>query len=312
MKTYLDCIPCFYRQALEASRLAGATEEKQKLILDELASVLPRLSMDITPPEIAISIYSIVNRVTQMEDLYRDLKDRSTDLALKIYDRLKEIVVKSKEPLKTAARLAILGNIIDYGTQHSFALDEELDKILSASENLKGEVNYAIFDFSKFQRALEKSETILYLADNAGETVFDRILIESINNIYGAARVIYAVKEKPVINDAVLRDAVRAGLDSCSEIVSSGSCAPGTLLTLCSAEFLKIFEKADTVISKGQGNFEVLNEVNRPIFFMFKAKCAVVARDIGCGIGDAILFYKQAGARVQPREYGERTMEEKK
>jgi len=302
LKTFLDCIPCFYRQALEAARLAGATEENQKLILDELAAVLPSLPMSSSPPEIAISIYSIVNRVTGKDDPYRELKDRSTDLALKIYGRLKTIVKKSGEPLKTAVRMAILGNIIDYGTQYSFSLEDELENIISFSENSGDGINYAVFDFSDFQQKLEKSKTLLYLADNAGETVFDRILIETIKEIYPGLGVFYAVKEKPVINDAVMADAERAGISVCARILSSGSCAPGTLLSLCSPEFLKIFENADTVISKGQGNFEVLNDAEKAIFFMFKAKCAVVARDIGCDIGDAILFYKQDGGALPPRE----------
>ncbi len=296
MKTFLDCIPCFYRQALEASRLACVAEEQQKLILDELASVLPSIEMNRPPPEIAVIIYSIVNRFTKTADPYKALKDRSTDLALKIYGRMKEMVINSEEPLKTAVRLAILGNIIDYGAQHSFSLDEEIEKIITNfSKSSNG--SYAVFDFSVFQRILKKSETILYLADNAGETVFDRILIESINEIYGRGKIIYAVKEIPVINDAVLGDALRAGIDASAEIVSSGSHAPGTLLSVCSPEFLEIFEKADIVISKGQGNFEALNKVTRPLFFMLKTKCSVIARDIGCNIGDAILFYKKKKKR---------------
>ncbi|MEA2082075.1 MAG: ARMT1-like domain-containing protein [Elusimicrobiota bacterium] len=303
MRTFLDCIPCFYRQALDASRLAGATEENQKLILDELASVLPGIEMASPPPEIAISIYSIVNRVTGHTDPYKELKNKGTDLALEIYGRMKDMVSSSADPLKIAAELAIAGNIIDYGAQYSFSLEEEIEKILADFSQSSSNGNYAVFDFDDFKKQLGRSESILYLADNAGETVFDRILIETINDIYGGRKVIYAVKEKPVINDAVTGDAVRAGVDSCAEIVSSGSYAPGTLLSVCSPEFLKIFEKADMVISKGQGNFEVLSDVKRSVFFMFRAKCAIVARDIGCRIGDAVLFYKKTGQEGVPEKY---------
>ncbi|MCD6310946.1 MAG: DUF89 family protein [Elusimicrobia bacterium] len=300
MKTYLDCIPCFYRQALEASRLAGATEEKQKLVLDELASILPDIEMDSPPPEIAINIYSIVNRVTGNPDPYRELKNRGTDLALEIYERMKETVAASAEPLKIAVELAIAGNIIDYGAQYSFSLEEEIEKILEMFSKTSSNGNYAVFDFEDFKAVLEKAGSVLYLADNAGETVFDRILIETINGIYGGKKIVYAVKEKPVINDAVFSDALRAGVDSCAEIVSSGSHAPGTLLSVCSPGFLEIFEKADMVISKGQGNFEVLSDVKRSVFFMFRAKCAIVARDIGCRIGDAVLFHKKSGKQHMP------------
>ena len=127
-------------------------------------------------------------------------------------------------------------------------------------------------------------------------------MIETINDIYAGKKIVYAVKEKPVINDAVTADAVRAGIDSCAEIMSSGSYAPGTLLSVCSPAFLEIFEKADMVISKGQGNFEVLSDVNRPVFFMFRVKCVIVARDIGCSIGDAVLFHKKQGEKRMPEK----------
>jgi len=302
VKTFLDCIPCFYRQALEASRLAGATEEKQKLVLDELALVLPSVEMDSPPPEIAINIYSIVNRVTGNPDPYKELKNKGTDLALEIYGRMKEMVSSSAEPLKTAVEIAIAGNIIDYGAQYSFSLEEEIEKILEMFSKTSSNGNYAVFDFDNFKADIEKAGSILYLADNAGETVFDRILIETINDIYPGKKIVYAVKEKPVINDAVVGDALRAGIDSCAEIVSSGSHAPGTLLSVCSPAFLEIFEKADMVIGKGQGNFEVLSDVKRSVFFMFRAKCAIVARDIGCRIGDAVLFHKRQGEKRMPEK----------
>jgi len=272
------------------------------LILDELASVLPSVEMNSPPPEIALNIYSIVNRVTGNLDPYKELKNRGTDLALEIYGRMKETVSASAEPLKTAVEIAIAGNIIDYGAQYSFFLEDEIKKILAMFSKDSSNGSYAVFDFNDFKADIEKAGSVLYLADNAGETVFDRILIEAVNDIYGGKKIVYAVKEKPVINDAVVSDALRAGIDSCAEIVSSGSHAPGTLLSVCSPGFLEIFEKADMVISKGQGNFEVLSDVKRPVFFMFRAKCAIVARDIGCGIGDAALFHKKSGENCLPEK----------
>ena len=139
-------------------------------------------------------------------------------------------------------------------------------------------------DYQKLKDALKNTDRILYLADNAGETLFDRLLIEELNR-----EVIYAVKEKPIINDALVEDAIFCGLDKVARVISCGSDAPATVLNLCSKAFLEIYEDSKLIISKGQGNYEALNGEKKLMFFLFKAKCPVVAKDINCQIGDIIL-----------------------
>ena len=192
--------------------------------------------------------------------------------------------------LKKSAELAIAGNIIDYGVRNNLKVDEELKKIVEYANGHIGGGKKIIFHYDKFKKKLRRAGLLLYLADNAGETVFDRILIEEIRKMYPGLRIIYAVKEKPVINDALMKDAEESGICAAAEVISCGSDAPGTVLSLCSKEFLRIFREADMIISKGQGNFEVLDDVAAPIFFMFKVKCPIVARDVGCGIGSPVLL----------------------
>jgi len=138
--------------------------------------------------------------------------------------------------------------------------------------------------FEELKKALSEAESVLYLGDNAGESVLDRILIEEIK-----APVIYAVRDIPVLNDATYDDAVASGIGESAEIVSSGTTAPGTILRTCNDNFLEIFRNADVVISKGQGNYEALSDVDRSIFFLLRAKCPVVAEDLGVKDGDLIL-----------------------
>ncbi|MCK5655532.1 MAG: DUF89 family protein, partial [Candidatus Aureabacteria bacterium] len=114
-------------------------------------------------------------------------------------------------------------------------------------------------------------------------------LIEEIKRIDRDKRIVYAVKEKPVINDALVEDACVCGIDKLAKVISSGSDAPGTVLSLCSKNFLRIYKKADMVISKGQGNFEALSTTKRQAFFLLMAKCPVIAKDVGCEVGDVIL-----------------------
>ena len=291
MKTYLDCIPCFFKQALEAAKKAGAGPRVQKRILDELAGILPNISLKSSPPEIGRTIYKLVGDISGKKDPFLKEKDRSNRLALAIYDKLKKKIDPASDKLLLAVELAIAGNIIDYGVKNTLNIDAELAAILSREKEVIKKESKAIFDYSKFKHTVKNTRDILYLGDNAGEVVFDRILIEQIKKINRDVRVIYAVKEKPVINDALRKDAEDCGIGKIAEIISSGSDAPGTVLALCSKRFLSLYRKADMVISKGQGNFEALSGAKRPVFFLFMAKCPVIARDVGCRVGDVILMH---------------------
>jgi uncharacterized protein with ATP-grasp and redox domains len=289
MKTYLECISCFFKQALEAGRMAGANVKTQKKILDEIAKSIPAIKLSSTPPEMGKTIHDIVKRLTGKEDPYKKLKERATEQTLKIYPELKKKTESANDKLLMAVELAIAGNIIDYGTKNTLNVEKELTKILSKEQRVIKEEKESIFNFKSFKNAIKKAKDILYIGDNVGETVFDCVLLKEIKRIYPEKEIVYAVREKPIINDALKEDAVKAGIDNFAEIISSGSEVPGTILPLCSKKFLKIFKKADLVISKGQGNYETLSDEKRPVFFLFMAKCPVIARHVDCEVGEIVL-----------------------
>lgn len=290
MRTHLDCIPCFLKQALDAARISGAGKVIQRKVLNEVAKKLPGFSLNSSPPQIARIVYRIVNNATKQNDPYHKIKIRSNRLALRIYPALLSRVAASDDRLLEATGLAIAGNIIDYGVRNSLDVEEELKKILHAEKLRSPKVNNTFIHYPEFKTAIKNAKNILYLADNAGETVFDRILIEEIKRQDVHKRIIYAVKGAFIINDALLEDAFQCGIHQTASVVSSGSDAPGTILSLCSKEFLKIYRAADMVISKGQGNFETLSEEKKPIFFLLRAKCLVVAEHIGCNLRDILLL----------------------
>jgi len=285
MKAYLDCYPCFFVQALKTARLVTSEEKVILRILKEVSLYLSQASFDVTPSEIGLGIYRIISRITGVKDPYKEVKERCISQALALYPELKKLIDASENRLMTAVRLAIAGNVIDFGTSSSFDLNRDLEAILSQ--------DFALNHFDDFQSTLKKADRILYIADNAGETVFDRLLIEEIGQ-----PVIYAVREKPIINDATREDAVLSGLDKVSKIISSGCDSPGNILKFCSAEFLRAYRSADLIISKGQGNYEALSDEKRPIFFLLKAKCPVVARDLGLEEGSIILLKRGERKRV--------------
>jgi len=289
MNTFLDCIPCFFRQALEMSRLAGASLDKQKAILDALAEATPKFSMKSSPPEIGRLVYQLVSNHIGEKDIYQTIRQKSILLALGIYSTLKEQINKAKDPLLKAVELAIAGNIIDYGAKNSLNVEDEIQRILDEKIQHNKSEKISLFNYQSFKQILEQSKHIVYLGDNAGETVFDRLLLEVILKQYPNIKIIYAVKEHPIINDALVEDAIGSGLDALATIVSSGSDAPGTVLSLCSDEFIQTFNNADMIISKGQGNFEALADNDRSIFFLLIAKCKVISNLLDCNVGDIIL-----------------------
>jgi damage-control phosphatase, subfamily I len=271
MKTEVECLPCFVRQALQVARIAGCSPELQLSVVQEIAAIVAVLDVHLSPPANAGYIYQAIAEITGCEDPYRRLKTISNTEAIKIVPILRREIEDSASPLTTTLRFAIAGNCIDYGAFARVDIMPALERCRTSPFAVDH-----IAHLSDRVAALKKGSTVLYLIDNSGEIVYDKLLIEYLFRCGFA--IIIAVKDGPIINDALAEDALAAGLDRFGRIISNGSRCPGTVLDQCSIEFNKIFASADLVISKGQGNFESLSEVDREIFFLLMLKCAVAAR----------------------------------
>jgi len=280
MQTYLDCIPCFIRQALDASRLATDDEKLQEQVVRRIAVLANDLDMSQSPPLMGQKIHRIIRELVGIEDPYRGIKIKFNEAALKLYPKMRQEIINSDQPLDIAVRLAIAGNIIDFGVDGTLQ-DSDLEKVIS--ECLAAD--FTDVQLNPFQQAINDAREILYIADNAGEIVFDRLLIEQLP----IEKITVAVKGSPVINDATMDDAVIAGLPKIVDVIDNGSDAPGTILETCSQSFRNRFKNADLIIAKGQGNYETLSDIDKNIFFILKAKCPVIAGDIGCEVGEMIL-----------------------
>jgi uncharacterized protein with ATP-grasp and redox domains len=281
MNTSLNCLPCFLRQTLDAARISSADPAVHEHILRDVLRWMSAMDLQLSPPALAQQIHQRLRELTGVADPYRKEKDQHNQLALKLLPGLRMQVAASHDPLITAANLAIAGNIIDLGAKSGLTEPDIHEALLHAAETpLKG-------DLDAFRTEVAQAKTILYLADNCGEIVFDTLLIEQL----GPQRVTLAVRGMPIINDATLEDAATAGLDKLVPTIGNGSDAPGTLLDDCSDEFKSAFESADLIVSKGQGNFETLNPCEKNIFFLFKAKCPVVANSVNLPVGTHVLRY---------------------
>ncbi len=279
MKTFLDCMPCFIRQALDAVRLATSDEITHERVLCGVMDAASRMNLNQSPPVMGQQIHRIVRELSRNEDPYKHAKDRFNRHALDIYPQYKKMIERSTMPLETAVRLAIAGNIIDLGPSSEIdqsGIDDAMAHALSG--RLLGNIGL-------LEEAVRSAENILYLGDNSGEIVFDRLLIEQLP----VNKVTFAVRGSPVINDATMADAEETGMTALVKVVDNGSDAPGTIIKECSDVFRRQFDKADLVISKGQGNYETLSDVEKDIFFILKAKCPIIAQHIGCDLGSLVI-----------------------
>jgi hypothetical protein len=234
----------------------------------------------------------MVTEIVGDKDPYKKIKEESNRKALEIYPVMKKTAEESVDPFLTAVELAIAGNIIDYGAFSNVDLDKEITSILEQEGKEIEHESDRLFNIEGLRNSLDKAETVLYLGDNAGEIVFDRILVEEIAKKPTIKTIYFMVRDEPIINDILTDDFYLVGLDKTAEVITSGSGTAGVIIEKCSPKFRDIFYSADTVISKGQGNYESLSEIDREVFFLLRAKCAIVARDLGSSVGDIILLKK--------------------
>lgn len=292
METGLDCIPCLFRQTLDAVRRVSADPALCERVVREVAGWVHDADLRESPPLMAARLQRFLHELTGVADPYAAAKARDNALALGLLPELRERLATASDPFALAVRLAIAGNLIDLGPKSDLSVEDVLCGVrLCEKTPFSGDV-------ASLRSAADGARDILYLADNAGEIVLDRLLIEAL----GPDRVTVAVRGGPTINDATLADARVAGLYDCTHVIDNGSDVPGTLVGECSTDFQRRFAQADLVIAKGQGNFETLSDASRDICFLFKVKCPVIASKVGLPLGMQALVW----SRGEKKTAGER------
>ncbi|NMB33788.1 MAG: DUF89 family protein [Clostridium sp.] len=280
MEVFLECLPCFLKQALEASRMATSDKDVQVRIMKETAALVCDFERYKCSPQLGREMHQIVKKHTGNSDPYRDIKDQNIKNALEVYPWLKHFLFKKTDRLYWGLKIAAAGNIIDS------AIYADID--IKGCVEKEVERKFAVCDIKEFSDKMMHAKNLLIVADNAGETVFDRVFIEEVLNL----DITYAVRAEPIINDATIEDARESGLGRCTNLISTGCNAPGLIIEECDKKFLDLFYDADIVVSKGQGNFESLSDEKRAIFFLLKAKCPVVAENLGVAVNDYVFKYK--------------------
>ncbi|MBP3790710.1 MAG: DUF89 family protein [Methanobrevibacter sp.] len=286
MKISYECGPCFLRQAKEALDLSTDDELLKMEIMEDIFKFLSdNFKVDTNSNGTGSAMHKMIIEKTGCRDPYFKEKIEGNEIALKYLPDVKRILDED-DSLENYVKIAIVGNILDFG---AFKLDDDIESVIKQS--LCKEL--AVKDIEEFEKSLKTHDKVLYLVDNTGEIVFDKLLLEKIKEY--DIDITIAVKSEPILNDATRKEALDAGLDEFGEIVEIGCGTVGYVDSEISDEFRKIFDDHVFVISKGMGNFEGLSEIDlssKEIYFLLCAKCNTISRAIGANLHDMLLFKK--------------------
>ncbi len=282
MKTEKECLACFYKQIVRVSNVLNLSKEETKKLSKDFSNEFDNINMDETPAYNGRIIYDYLYKKTGIRDPYKEIKEKSIKEAKQYIEQLEEIIENANNRLKTSLIISAAGNMIDFGVDKIFSFNEILDSI--------NHMHFALDDFDKFENEIEHAQTGIIIADNAGESVFDLFLLKELSK---KIKMYYAVRSGPIINDITYNEAIMSGNDKYAEIIDSGCDAPGFIENEASENMKDILNKADIIISKGQGNFESLSGSALDIYFLLTIKCDIVAKYTHLHIGDKIFTKKR-------------------
>ena len=276
MRTFPECYKCLVGQAMSAMDSAEIDQKTQSQTIKKVLDTLKNADDSLSPPELASQTNRVIRDSIGIEDLYKDIKSKSHRIAMEYLGDLMDLSKQGKDKLEQGLKISAVGNMVDILHAREYHLWHEVENAIR--QELHGG------SVEPFRKRIKESPFMLYLADNVGETVFDRVFIETLD-----IPVIYAVKGGPILNDATLEDALAAGIDQVAEIIETGSRGPGTILNQCSEEFQQLFKKSNLILAKGQANYETLDTQGERIFFLLRVKCPIISREIKYSIGSLVL-----------------------
>lgn len=273
MKVYPECGACMLRQAREAIDLATDDPNLKIETINQVFKFLAdNFNVGASSNKIGSNMHRIIKKQTNCFDPYIKEKKIGNQIAIDLFPKVEKIL-KEDNSLENYVKIAIIGNILDFG---GLGLDIDFEKLINESLNK----NLAINHIAELENTIENSDSLLYLADNTGEIVFDKLLIEKLKDY--DLDITVAVKANPILNDACMEDAIAIGLYKLVNLVTIGTDSVGLIYDDASPEFKEIFDSHDFIISKGLGNYEGLTEIdlqNKDVFYLFSAKCSAIAKD---------------------------------
>jgi uncharacterized protein with ATP-grasp and redox domains len=281
MNISLGCIPCIVNSFLRLLKSGILPDAEKEPAMRRLLDFLARADYRQSPPALGREMHRMIREVLKDPDPYKEIKEKFNTMMLGYYDDFKKMVRQADDPFDMAMRLAIAGNVIDFGPQYQLDVMDTIQRVVHT--------DFAIDDTAQLRRDVHDASTVLYVGDNCGEIVMDKLFIEVMNH----PTVYFAVRGAPVINDVTVDDAIQIGMNQWANVVTTGDDAPGAVWETASDDFKKLFFMADVVIAKGHGNLEGLIDVKHNIYFLLVTKCDLIANRVGAKTGDFIV--KKAG-----------------
>ncbi|MHA1596732.1 MAG: damage-control phosphatase ARMT1 family protein [Candidatus Asgardarchaeia archaeon] len=287
MKVSIECVPCTLRQLMEYSKEATDDLKVQEKVLREFMKELLKVDWEMETFDMAYLSKRILEKVTGVYDPFKRKKREFNRRALELIPKVREKIVMSDDKLEAAIRLAVAGNVIDLAPGKDFNVERTVDEVMN--------VEFKVYHYDELKDDIERARKVIYLCDNTGEIVFDKVVISMLRDM--GKEVICYVRNIPIINDATVEDALEVGLDEVAEIRSAdltNDTEEGKRLD----DLKSVLKDAEVVISKGQGNFEMLYGVEGNIYFLFRVKCTLAARYLGLSVGDYLIL---KNGRVKPK-----------
>lgn len=277
MQLSLDCIACSVNSIQRLLKTDIIPEKDKEPLMRKLLAFLAETDYTLSPPVMGREMHRMIRQQLNIPDPYKDIKEKYNRMMLEHYTEFEKMVHDAKNPFDTAMRLAIAGNVIDFGARRQLDITETIHRVMNA--------RFAIDDSRQLQRDLRKAHTVLYIGDNCGEIVLDKLFL----NYLHVPELYFAVRGGPIINDVTIKDAQLVGIDQLAKVISTGDDSPGVVWETSSEEFKQVFNKADVIISKGQGNLEGLIDIPQNIYFLLVVKCALIGSRLGVKEGQFVV-----------------------
>jgi len=280
-----ECIPCLLNQVIRTYRILNYNDDEIYRRLRDAIAILKMTDWNLTPPEIYFKIYYYIRSETGIDDPYKHVKKFWSSKLRSYEDKFRNLIVNSRDPIYTALKLSLAGNIVDFGALGEFNIDNTIRESLSKP--------LTIDHYEIFKRKLEDARTLFYVLDNVGESIFDRLFLEILCENIKFDKIYIGIKMEPFINDVTYEDALEEGFDKLGNVEFIEFPVDTELFRRYRKKglFEEWFKKADLTIMKGQGNLELFYKFNN-IFFALMTKCNPVAKFIGVDRGSLIFKYQ--------------------
>ncbi len=278
MDVAFECIPCTVQSCLRLLDAGFIEEDQREDLLRQTLRFLAAADWNQSPPALARELHAQLRQASANEDPYREIKHHSNQAMLVLAHEFRAQLARASDPFDIGLRLAVAGNVIDFGAQHLLDPEETIQRVLTA--------DLAIDDSGQLRGELTRANSVLYIGDNAGEIVLDALFLETMAH----PEMTFVVRGGPVINDATMDDARLVGIPDQARVITTGDDSPGVILSRVSKEFRTAFDHTDVVIAKGQGNLEGLWEAPRDVYFLLTVKCERIARQMGVPVGAFVVW----------------------